>query len=60
MRQVWSFSPPPQFPEMDSIAQEQVHTSSKMVFFLFQNLGMLSGFSVILLITMFGGQISLN
>lgn len=50
---------PPQFPEMDSIAQEQAH-SSKMVFFLIQNLGMLSGFIVILMITMFGGQISLE
>uniref|UniRef100_H3CYW7 Solute carrier family 39 member 8 n=1 Tax=Tetraodon nigroviridis TaxID=99883 RepID=H3CYW7_TETNG len=48
------------FPEMDSIAQEQAHASSKVVFFFFQNLGMLSGFTVILLITMFGGQIILD
>lgn len=50
----------PQFPEMDSIAQEQAHSSSKLVFFLIQNLGMLSGFIVILMITMFGGQINLE
>lgn len=45
---------------MDSIAQDPAHFSSKMVFFLIQNLGMLSGFTIILMITVFGGQISLG
>ncbi|TWW72522.1 metal cation symporter ZIP8 [Takifugu flavidus] len=48
------------FPEMDSITQDPAHASSKMVFFLIQNLGMLSGFTIILMITVFGGQISLG
>ncbi|XP_061699523.1 metal cation symporter ZIP14-like [Syngnathoides biaculeatus] len=48
------------FPEMDAIAQEQKRTSSKVVFFLIQNAGLLSGFAVILLITMFVGDIKLG
>ncbi|KAM4723652.1 metal cation symporter ZIP8 [Anableps anableps] len=48
------------FPEMDSIAREQQKTSSKIIFFLIQNAGLLSGFAIILLITMFGGNINLG
>ncbi|MED6245529.1 hypothetical protein ATANTOWER_004366 [Ataeniobius toweri] len=48
------------FPEMDSIAREQRETSSKIIFFLIQNAGLLSGFTIILLITMFAGNINLG
>nr|XP_046269074.1 metal cation symporter ZIP8 [Scatophagus argus] len=48
------------FPEMDSIAREQKSTSSKIVFFLIQNAGLLTGFTIILMITMFAGQINLG
>lgn len=48
------------FPEMDNIAREQKRTSTKIVFFLIQNAGLLSGFTIILLITMFAGQINLG
>lgn len=50
----------PQFPEMDGIAREQKGTSAKVVFFLIQNAGLLTGFSIILLITMFAGDINLG
>lgn len=48
------------FPEMDSIAREQENTSSKVIFFLIQNAGLLTGFTIILLITMFAGNINLG
>ncbi|XP_014844867.1 PREDICTED: zinc transporter ZIP8 [Poecilia mexicana] len=48
------------FPEMDSIAKEQRKTSGKIVFFLIQNAGLLTGFAIILLITMFAGNINLG
>lgn len=48
------------FPEMDSIAQGEKRMSSKLIFFLIQNAGLLSGFAIILLITKFAGQINLG
>ncbi|KAM9842550.1 metal cation symporter ZIP8 [Aulostomus maculatus] len=48
------------FPEMDSIAREQRRASDKLIFFLIQNAGLLTGFAIILLITMFAGQINLG
>ncbi|XP_077394900.1 metal cation symporter ZIP8 [Festucalex cinctus] len=48
------------FPEMDAIAREQKRTSSKVVFFLIQNAGLLTGFAIILLITLFAGDINLG
>ncbi|KAM4540601.1 metal cation symporter ZIP8 [Fundulus diaphanus] len=48
------------FPEMDSIAREQRKTSSKIIFFLIQNAGLLTGFAIILLITTFAGNINLG
>ncbi|XP_041667886.1 metal cation symporter ZIP8-like isoform X1 [Cheilinus undulatus] len=48
------------FPEMDSIAREQKKISTKIVFFLIQNAGLLTGFTIILLITMFAGEINLG
>ncbi|XP_051237744.1 metal cation symporter ZIP8 [Dicentrarchus labrax] len=48
------------FPEMDSIAREEKRTSTKIIFFLIQNAGLLTGFTIILLITMFAGDINLG
>ncbi|XP_069017060.1 metal cation symporter ZIP8 [Embiotoca jacksoni] len=48
------------FPEMDNIAREQKQTSTKIIFFLIQNAGLLTGFAIILLITMFAGEINLG
>lgn len=48
------------FPEMDSIAREQSQNSSKIIFFLIQNAGLLTGFTIILLITLFAGNINLG
>jgi hypothetical protein len=45
---------------MNSIMVAQEKTSTKMVFFFIQNLGLLSGFTIILLITMFAGEINLG
>ncbi|XP_038584900.1 metal cation symporter ZIP8 isoform X1 [Micropterus salmoides] len=48
------------FPEMDGIVREQKRTSTKIIFFLIQNAGLLTGFTIILLITMFAGEINLG
>lgn len=48
------------FPEMDNILREQERTSTKIIFFVIQNAGLLTGFSIILLITMFAGDINLG
>ncbi|XP_076002863.1 metal cation symporter ZIP8 [Genypterus blacodes] len=48
------------FPEMDKIARQQRRTSTKIVFFLIQNAGLLTGFTIILLITLFAGNINLG
>lgn len=58
-KDIWmSFSS--QFPEMENISREQKRTSSKIIFFLIQNAGLLTGFTIILMITMFTGQINLG
>ncbi|KAM9708943.1 metal cation symporter ZIP8 [Menidia menidia] len=48
------------FPEMDNIAKGHQQTSQKIIFFFIQNLGLLTGFTIILLITMFAGEINLG
>ncbi|KAK3520579.1 hypothetical protein QTP70_027501 [Hemibagrus guttatus] len=49
------------FPEMNAIAKEhQGNIKTDMVFFIIQNVGLLTGFSVILLITIFAGDINLG
>ncbi|KAF3845160.1 hypothetical protein F7725_008323 [Dissostichus mawsoni] len=48
------------FPEMEKISQEQKGTSNKIIFFIIQNVGLLSGFTIILLITMYAGEINLG
>ncbi|XP_037652670.1 metal cation symporter ZIP8 [Sebastes umbrosus] len=48
------------FPEMENILREQKRTSTKIIFFLIQNAGLLTGFCIILLITVFAGDIKLG
>ncbi|KAF7698431.1 metal cation symporter ZIP8 [Silurus meridionalis] len=49
------------FPEMNAIAKEHRQSmKTDVVFFLIQNAGLLTGFAVILLITMFVGDINLG
>uniref|UniRef100_A0A8C1JB48 Solute carrier family 39 member 8 n=1 Tax=Cyprinus carpio TaxID=7962 RepID=A0A8C1JB48_CYPCA len=48
-------------PEMNMIAREQVQsTKADIIFFAIQNAGILTGFALILLITLYGGNISLG
>lgn len=50
-----------QLPEMNMIARENVkNTRTEVIFFLIQNAGLLTGFSIILLITVFAGDINLG
>ncbi|KAJ7988878.1 hypothetical protein DPEC_G00313760 [Dallia pectoralis] len=49
------------FPEMNAVMNEQDgSTKTKIIFFMIQNAGLLTGFAVILLITMFAGDINLG
>ncbi|KAF4092501.1 hypothetical protein AMELA_G00021780 [Ameiurus melas] len=49
------------FPEMNAISKEHRRSiKTDMVFFLIQNAGLLSGFLIIFLITMFAGDINLG
>lgn len=49
------------FPEMNAIAKEhQGNIKTEAVFFLIQNAGLLTGFTIIFLITMFAGDINLG
>ncbi|XP_062378956.1 metal cation symporter ZIP8 [Sardina pilchardus] len=49
------------FPEMNNIMNAtKLSSMEKALFFLIQNVGLLTGFSIILLITMFAGDISLG
>lgn len=46
---------------MNMIAREQVQsTKADIIFFAIQNAGILTGFALILLITLYGGNISLG
>ncbi|XP_056151937.1 metal cation symporter ZIP8 [Lampris incognitus] len=47
-------------PEMNSIVTTQDGMTSRVIFFLIQNAGLLTGFTIILLITLFAGQINLS
>ncbi|MGH0167431.1 UNVERIFIED_CONTAM: hypothetical protein FKN15_052548 [Acipenser sinensis] len=47
------------FPEMNAILRdEERNTKNNIIFFLLQNAGLLSGFSIILLITVFAGEMN--
>lgn len=51
-----------QFPEMNEVSreEEQAGGSSFLLTFAIQNAGLLTGFAIMLLLTMYSGQIQLN
>uniref|UniRef100_G1PGD0 Metal cation symporter ZIP14 n=1 Tax=Myotis lucifugus TaxID=59463 RepID=G1PGD0_MYOLU len=48
------------FPEMNEVALEDERKGSILVPFVIQNLGLLTGFSIMLLLTMYSGQIQIG
>ncbi|XP_027630741.1 zinc transporter ZIP14 isoform X2 [Tupaia chinensis] len=48
------------FPEMNEVCQEDERKGSILVPFVIQNLGLLTGFSIMLVLTMYSGQIQIG
>ncbi|KAM5309987.1 metal cation symporter ZIP14 isoform 2-T2 [Glossophaga mutica] len=48
------------FPEMNEVCQEDEWKGSMLVPFVIQNLGLLTGFTIMLLLTMYSGQIQIG
>ncbi|XP_059034440.1 metal cation symporter ZIP14 [Mustela lutreola] len=48
------------FPEMNEVCQEDERNGSVLVPFVIQNLGLLTGFTIMLLLTMYSGQIQIG
>ncbi|XP_058513511.1 metal cation symporter ZIP14 isoform X2 [Ochotona princeps] len=48
------------FPEMNEVAQEDERKGSVLIPFVIQNLGLLTGFTIMLLLTMYSGQIQIG
>lgn len=48
------------FPEMNEVCQEDERQGSVLVSFVIQNLGLLTGFTIMLLLTMYSGQIQIG
>ncbi|XP_041525063.1 metal cation symporter ZIP14 isoform X1 [Microtus oregoni] len=48
------------FPEMNEVCQEDERKNSFLVPFVIQNLGLLTGFSIMLVLTMYSGQIQIG
>lgn len=48
------------FPEMNEVCQEDEKKDSFLVPFVIQNLGLLTGFSIMLVLTMYSGQIQIG
>ncbi|XP_054434935.1 metal cation symporter ZIP14 isoform X1 [Pteronotus mesoamericanus] len=48
------------FPEMNEVCQEDERNGSMLVPFIIQNLGLLTGFTIMLLLTMYSGQIQIG
>ncbi|KAF6097148.1 solute carrier family 39 member 14 [Phyllostomus discolor] len=48
------------FPEMNEVSQEDEWKGSMLVPFVIQNLGLLTGFTIMLLLTMYSGQIQIG
>ncbi|XP_023570359.1 zinc transporter ZIP14 isoform X3 [Octodon degus] len=48
------------FPEMNEVSQEDERSGSMLVPFVIQNLGLLTGFTIMLLLTMYSGQIQIG
>jgi len=49
-----------QFPEMNEVCQEDERNGSVLVPFVIQNLGLLTGFAIMLVLTMYSGQIQIG
>lgn len=48
------------FPEMNEVCQEDERKGSTFIPFIIQNLGLLTGFTIMLILTMYSGQIQLG
>ncbi|XP_032491530.1 zinc transporter ZIP14 isoform X1 [Phocoena sinus] len=48
------------FPEMNEVCQEDERNGSVLIPFVIQNLGLLTGFSIMLVLTMYSGQIQIG
>ncbi|XP_077008863.1 metal cation symporter ZIP14 isoform X4 [Tamandua tetradactyla] len=48
------------FPEMNEVCQEDERKGSTLIPFIIQNLGLLTGFTIMLLLTMYSGQIQIG
>ncbi|XP_006884893.1 PREDICTED: zinc transporter ZIP14 [Elephantulus edwardii] len=48
------------FPEMNEVSQEDERKDSFLIPFVIQNLGLLTGFTIMLLLTMYSGQIQIG
>ena len=51
---------PPQFPEMNEVSQEDEQNGSTLITFAIQNAGLLTGFTIMVLLTMYSGQIQIG
>lgn len=58
--QLSCFSLLSQFPEMNEVSQEDERNGSALIPFAIQNLGLLTGFTIMLLLTMYSGQIQIG
>lgn len=51
---------PLQFPEMNEVSQEDEQNGSTLITFAIQNAGLLTGFTIMVLLTMYSGQIQIG
>lgn len=51
---------PPQFPEMNEVSREDEQNGSALITFAIQNAGLLTGFTIMVLLTMYSGQIQIG
>lgn len=58
--QLSCFPPLSQFPEMNEVCQEDERNGSILIPFVIQNLGLLTGFTIMLVLTMYSGQIQIG
>ncbi|KAM9516563.1 metal cation symporter ZIP14 isoform 2-T2 [Guaruba guarouba] len=48
------------FPEMNEVSREDEHSGSALITFAIQNAGLLTGFTIMVLLTMYSGQIQIG
>lgn len=51
---------PLQFPEMNEVSREDEQNGSALITFAIQNAGLLTGFTIMVLLTMYSGQIQIG